>query len=91
MSNGALILSIRLFADALFWLIMIRVILSWVPRSSPRSTLARFEAFIYQVTEPILAPVRRLIPGMSMGLDLSPLLAILAISVIENILIGLLR
>jgi YggT family protein len=63
---------------------LIRVVFSWV---SPYPTNA-VTRFTYRVTEPILAPVRRILPPMS-GIDLSPLVvmlgAYLLISVLRNI------
>jgi YggT family protein len=63
---------------------LIRVVFSWV---SPYPTNA-VTRFAYRVTEPILAPVRRILPPMS-GIDLSPLVvmlgAYLLISVLRNI------
>jgi len=63
---------------------LIRVVFSWV---SPYPTNA-VTRFAYRVTEPILAPVRRILPPMS-GIDLSPLVVMLSayllISVLRNI------
>lgn len=64
--------------------ILIRVFLSWVP-INPRS---RFAQFIYEMTEPIMGPIRRLIPSIG-GLDLSPIIALLLISVAERVLLTL--
>jgi YggT family protein len=59
--------------EILWWLIIIRAILSWV---SPDPTNAIVQ-FIERVTEPVLAPFRRLIPTYRLGLDLSPVIALL--------------
>ena len=56
-----------------WWLILFRAIISWV---NPDPTNA-IVVFLVRVTEPVLAPFRRLIPSWSFGVDLSPLLAIL--------------
>lgn len=58
---------------ALIIVILVRVAFSWVS-PHPTNSVARFT---FMVTEPILAPVRRLIPPMS-GMDLSPLVVTLA-------------
>ncbi len=53
-----------------------RIILSWFP-ISPGSGMSSIYGFLHTVTEPVLAPIRRLIPpiGMGgMGLDLSPMI-----------------
>ena len=59
-------------------LILLRVVLSW---TSPMGG-GPFTAFVYQVTEPVLAPIRRLLPPMG-GLDWSPFLALLLLSVVR--------
>lgn len=66
-------------------LILIRVLLSWMPvnRSNPIISL------IYQLTEPILAPIRRLLPSLG-GLDISPIIAMLLIEIVQRLLIALL-
>ncbi len=68
---------LELFLLALTLLILGRVLISWVDASG-RSQLSRF---LYQATEPILAPVRRVLPPMGM-LDLSPMIVIIVLTVI---------
>ena len=53
-----------------------RIILSWFP-IAPQSPMSQVFSFLYTITEPVLGPIRRLLPpvGMGgMGLDLSPLI-----------------
>ena len=57
------------------WLVIIRALLSWV-NPDPYNVIVQF---IYKVTEPLLAPFRRLVPAYSIGIDLSPIFALLAI------------
>ena len=69
----------------LFYIALIgRVILSWlnVGTSNPLYPLI---TLLYQVTEPILAPIRRILPRLGM-LDLSPMVAILLISLVQRII-----
>jgi YggT family protein len=54
--------------------LLVRVIFSWVS-PFPTNPISRFA---FQVTEPVLAPVRRRLPPVS-GLDLSPLVVMLAV------------
>jgi YggT family protein len=68
---------IRFLVLALELLILARVLLSWVDPTGR----GRLAAFIIQTTEPILAPVRRVLPRTGM-LDLSPLVVILVLGVI---------
>jgi YggT family protein len=69
----------------LFWLLLIaRVVLSWTnPYGGGGLT-----AFIYQATEPILAPIRRILPPTS-GMDWSPLIAMLLLGVILRVIVRL--
>lgn len=60
--------------NLIFWLVLVRVIMSWV---NP-TTSSPFMLVIYQVTEPVMAPVRRLLPPMG-GIDLSPILLIIGL------------
>lgn len=57
-----------------FLLIIVSVILSWVGRSLQHPIIP----LVYQLTEPVLRPFRRMIPPIA-GIDLSPLFALIAI------------
>lgn len=67
--------------------ILARVIISWLP--VPRDN--KIIALLYQITEPILAPIRRIFErssaGRNMMIDFSPLIAFLLIGVIRNIVV----
>lgn len=76
--------------NILDWLIIGRVILSWIRPSPDNSTLRQLIRFIYQVTEPILGPIRRLLPTGNMGIDFSPIIAIFALSIIRTFVVRLL-
>ncbi len=63
-----------------------RIILSWFPLS-PGSAIASVYGFLYAVTEPVLGPIRRVIPPIGaggMGLDLSPLVVFFGITILSN-------
>jgi len=72
---------IRILCDLATILILLRVILSWF---SPRPTNI-LAVILYRVTEPFLAPLRRIIPRVG-RLDFSPLVAIILIQVIYYLL-----
>ena len=57
------------------WLIIIRALLSWVS-PDPYNPVVQF---LYKTTEPLLAPFRRLVPAYSIGIDISPIFALLFI------------
>ena len=60
--------------ELLFWMILIRSLMSWINPSMNNPVMA----VIYQLTEPLMAPVRRVIPSMG-GLDLSPIVLLLGL------------
>ncbi len=69
-------------------IIFARIIFSWFP-ISPESALASVYAFLHTVTEPVLGPLRRVIPPMGMGgmgLDLSPLIVIFGITILRSVI-----
>lgn len=66
----------------LFWIILIRVLMSWVS-PDPYNPLVRA---LYQITDPILRPAQRLIPPVG-GLDLSPIVVLLAIQFLKIFLV----
>ena len=76
---------INVLSTALTVVIFARVLLSWVPARLPWG----LNDFVYSVTEPILAPIRRALP-LAAGLDISPLIALLLIQVVTTILLRLL-
>lgn len=87
---GLLINVVVILFRLLDWLIIGRVILSWVRPNPQNSQIRQLIRFVYQVTEPILGPIRRLIPTGNIGIDLSPIVAILALSIIRNFLVQIL-
>lgn len=80
--NDVLRVSTRYFFNIIEILIFIRIIMSWISPGYSRNPLT---AFIFNVTEPILAPFRRLLQKSPFGggmIDFSPIIAILVIRVI---------
>lgn len=70
-------------------IIFARVIVSWMVgfgRLSPYSPVAKT---IMDITEPILAPIRNLLPPMA-GLDLSPIIVLMGIQILRTLLIQIL-
>ena len=63
--------------DLLVWA---RVILSWVPHNQYNEITRT----VYNVTEPLLRPLRDLIPASSMGIDISPFILLLALNMAES-------
>jgi YggT family protein len=65
---------VQVFFGALTIAIFIRVILSWVQTRLPFG----INDFVFTVTEPILGPIRRMLPSAA-GMDFSPLIALVGI------------
>ena len=85
---GNLITAIATISDyiltALYWLIIIRALLSWV-NPDPFNLIVRF---INTVTEPMLEPFRRIIPSYKIGIDLSPIFALILVWFLKLFLIS---
>jgi YggT family protein len=69
--------------DFFMWVIIIRTLITWV-NPDPYNPIVQF---LTRVTEPILSPIRRLLPTYRIGLDLSPFIAILIIYFMRDFLI----
>ena len=65
------------------WIIIIRAVLSWI-NPDPYNPIVRL---LYQVTEPLMAFVRRRIPLQGMGIDFSPMIILLAILFLQSFLV----
>jgi YggT family protein len=66
------------------WVIIARALLSWV-NPDPYNPIVRF---LYTITEPVLYWVRRRVPVVFGGLDLAPLLVLLAIVFLQRFLVA---
>ena len=76
---------INVLGIVLYVAILGRVIISWLPMSSENPIVV----LLYQITEPILGPIRAVLPRLGM-LDFSPIVALLLIGLIQNVLLRLL-
>ena len=87
--DAILVLALRIFYEILSFAILLRCILSWLPLN--RNNF--FVRIVYSLTEPILAPIRRLIDksplGGGMMIDFSPVIAYFLLYFVYVILIRL--
>jgi YggT family protein len=60
--------------------IIVRIVLTWVPHNAQHPAAA----FLYKITEPILAPVRRVIPSIG-GIDISPIVVFIGLGFIKRV------
>ena len=73
---------VELILTVLYWLILVRALISWV-NPDPFNPVVQF---LTRTTEPILQPIRRLLPPM--GIDISPIIAFLAIIFLKSFLVA---
>lgn len=65
------------------FIILARILMSWFPILDTRHPIARF---LYDATEPLLAPIRQALPAMG-GLDFSPVIVLVAIRLIQTLIL----
>ncbi|MDO4384298.1 MAG: YggT family protein [Eubacteriales bacterium] len=84
-----LIRAINWFAEILITMLLIQCILSWFAQN-PASPLYNIYRFLTQLTDPFVAPFRRLLSNFNTGMfDFSVLLAFFAIEFVQRILVAL--
>lgn len=86
------------YVSALFFvyivLVLLNVLISWVPRMPYNRALRATLDFIKETTDPFLNLFRRVLPSVGGGgfaLDLSPMIAIIALYVLRAVVVGLIR
>ena len=86
------------YVNALFWvyivLIFIRVLLSFVPRMPYNRALSAAVTFVHDTTDPYLNLFRRILPpigGSGFALDLSPMVGIFLLFLVQALVVGLIR
>ena len=67
-------------------IVIIRVLFSWI-HVSEFNPVAQW---VYRLTEPLLDPLRRLLPTERIGIDFSPFLLLLALSLVQRVVLGIL-
>jgi len=87
---GALLWLIVTVINIYIWLLIISSVMSWLIAFNVINTYNRFVYmvmdFLYQVTEPVLRPVRRILPNMG-GIDISPVIVILILLFIRRAIV----
>jgi len=88
---NALIWLIDTVVTLYIWVLIAQVVLSWLVNFNivnPRQPFVRQVGLVlWRLTEPLLAPIRRLLPSMG-GLDISPVLLILALHFLRILVIN---
>ncbi|HCR17224.1 MAG TPA: hypothetical protein DIU35_07045 [Candidatus Latescibacteria bacterium] len=72
---------LSLFLEIYTWILIARVLMSWF-NPNPYNPLVQF---VLRLTEPVLAPIRRVLPSMG-GLDLSPIVVFVALMFVKRLI-----
>ena len=88
---STLLVVVSILFQVYSFLILVRVILSWVNVNPYRPRLDHPAVhLLYRITDPLLAPLRRLIPPIGGSIDISPVVALIVLEIVRRILITLL-
>lgn len=85
MGIGFIIELVKIIFEVYTWLIIARIILSWVPHN-PYNPIIRF---VYEITQPVLGLFQRFIPPIGM-IDFSPIVAFIALELAKYFIITIL-
>lgn len=81
---SALASVINIILTILYWLILIRALISWV-NPDPYNPVVQF---LYKTTEPVLYPIRKILPlQLGIGIDISPIIAFLILIFLRSFLV----
>ena len=72
--------------QALYFALIVRVLLSWIPHDRHHPIIN----FIYTLSDPILKPFQNIIPDWKFGIDFSPIIAFFALGIIRNLVFQIL-
>jgi YggT family protein len=86
---SALLSTLSLILSLVWWVFLVMIIMSWLISFNVINTRNQFVAGLWrainQVTDPILRPIRRIIPPMG-GLDLSPIIVFIIIFFLQQLI-----
>jgi YggT family protein len=86
----ALIDVIKIVLDLYVWLLIAAAVLSWLVAFNVvnvrNPVVATIGDFLYRITEPLLRPIRNMMPNLG-GLDISPVILILIIILIQRLIL----
>jgi YggT family protein len=75
-----LLMVVRIFEVVL----IVRIILSWIQPAGGGGN--QITEWIYRITEPVLEPIRRILPANSMGIDFAPIIVFVLLYVLKSVL-----
>ncbi len=65
------------------WVLIARALISWIPNMDPYHPAVQF---LYAITEPVLEPIRKLVPPLGGMVDISMIIAFFAIQILQMLL-----
>lgn len=68
------------------YVLLARALISWIPNLDPYNPVVQF---LYQITEPVLEPIRKLIPPLGGMIDISIIVAFFGIMILQYALVSL--
>mgnify|MGYP005841997279 CR=1 FL=1 len=78
-----LFLILSMLVQLYSWVLVARALISWIPNLDPYNPAVQF---LYQITEPVLEPVRRLIPPLGGTIDISMIVVFFALMILQQML-----
>jgi len=67
------------------FILLIRILITWIPNLDPHHPIVQL---LFQVTEPVLEPARKLIPSIGM-IDISPIVVFIVLGILQDLLVQL--
>ena len=81
---------ILLILDIYFWIIIAMVVMSWLVAfnvvNPSNSVVRQIRYALYRLTEPLLGPIRRMLPDLG-GIDISPVILLIGLWFVQNLVI----
>lgn len=90
--RGPLSTAVLIFIQILSVLMLARILMSWFrPRYRTRSNnwFFQIDDMVWRATEPLLAPIRNILPGGGMGIDFSPMILLIIVRIVGNLLVDM--
>jgi YggT family protein len=65
------------------FVLLVRILITWIPNLDPHHPIVQM---LFQVTDPVLEPARKLIPPIGM-IDISPIVVFIALGILQDLLV----
>jgi YggT family protein len=78
---------LALFLQIYTFILLIRILVTWIPNLDPYNPLVQF---LFRITDPVLEPARKIIPPIGM-IDISPIVVFIVLGFVQRLLLDLAR